>query len=80
MDNNWNLIDNTDDSFKQPIGRWLEVCGDSGYVMQRWFIINAIFERGAWYDATGTRLSETGWVPLYWRRMSSIPKADPVTS
>ncbi len=77
MDNNWILIDNPDHNFYAPPGKWLEVCGDSGYVSQRWFIINAIFERDAWYDATGTRLSENGWEPTHWRRMSSIPKADP---
>ncbi len=77
MDNNWILIDNPDHNFYAPPGKWLEVCGDSGYVTQRWFIINAIFERDDWYDATGTRLSETGWTPLYWRRMSSVPSSVP---
>ncbi len=60
-----------------PRNKMVEVCGDSGYVIHRWFIINAIFENGDWRDAMGTRLSECGWVPLYWRRPSRFPKKDP---
>jgi hypothetical protein len=77
MENLWMFIDNADPRFVAPHNKWMEVCGDSGYVGQRWFIINAIYERGDWYDCTGTRLSENGWLPTHYRRMSSVPSKEP---
>lgn len=48
--------------------------GDSGYRKPHdTFYINGYRQRdwhnGAWNDATGTHLSERGWVPKFWRRI-----------
>lgn len=77
MNNPWQSIDTA------PREQWLEVCGDSGYANQRWFIINAEATekysdgRLFWLDATGEPLSDHGWTPLFWRLMTSLPRAEP---
>jgi hypothetical protein len=65
-----------------PKNEWLEVCGASGTGSFPWFIAIAKFDpdyhpRDPWMDIHWYPLSDPGWKPLYWRKVSSFPRKEP---
>ncbi|MFA6198835.1 MAG: hypothetical protein WC679_00260 [Bacteroidales bacterium] len=62
---NWKPID------KAPWKKTVLLKGNSGYCFPHdIFIINGYrvkdWHQGEWNDVTGTRLSDSGWVPEFW--------------
>lgn len=72
------------DAIWQPIAtapkdEWIEVCGDSGYSTVDHFIAvarhNATYRPlNPWRNVQNDALSDCGWTPLFWRKLSSVPQ------
>jgi hypothetical protein len=73
-----------EDSLWQPISsaprnEWIEVCGDSGMNSPQHFITLAIHDANyrplePWRNVQLDALRDFGWIPLFWRRASSVPQ------
>ncbi len=61
----------------------VRVCGDSGYTMFPWFETSAILRTTygihavGWMDVTGDRLTNNGWIPLFWNALDRYPTEEP---